>query len=965
MILCLCDGYTEFNLLSFLMLFKIIFFIVFNILFISIFSNDSITIDGDFENSFFDQVTTGTFLQNKVTLDINYKDYDSTILLRNQFNDVPTGFYPAIYSSDRIMADLRFTYRDLDLKLGHFYDSLGNGLVFKSFNDSLVLRDSNVFGYSTYYDFDDIAMKHFYGSIRNSLGDRPANVFGFEFLKMEPLYDYGVTILSSKSSHNLSDANLYSFLFSSTVDYVDFDIELARNFDTEHSYATYIYVESDWQDINQFSSYSKYSNYFLGDSLGSLYINQAPLGVYQYSLTLPLRNLPNLNMLDQETFHYGVKYDLTSFLKLKSIYSQHYGSAVFYEDVFIQSLFSDVTDSFHFSSLLLSYSSQTIANHRYMTLAQTSTYSLFSDVSLDWDLEYQRRTTGIELRNLLNRFSLSIGKRFFVGLLIENQPDFDKSFLAGNFTFNSDKDTLDVILGSQSADTICSAGVCVNQPEFSGLRMQWNRSLDWDVQQINWVPKQINGDVQKKWTTFLDKFNEIVDKVSLGKLINKGLLKFSQGDVATTPAPVSTVSKDDAKGDDKTVKSKEKGGNTKPKLANKLFSNVRFDEDTSFLLNLPLEDDDGDTLTYQIKGGSNIIASISNNQLHFKALANFHGSEQFNITVSDGTDSKSKKFKVRVNPVNDVPVVNNISLDVAYNDEIVIDLKGNDLDGDKLTYSVVDFPDNGSLIIKQNQAFYKPTKGFVDKDSFTYKVSDFELESDVAYVNMSIQPNFEQYVASFLKGVTFDSDINRNLILWLDASFVPAVTMEPDSNSVLFWNSIINNDYKLIPSGDDLNIVYDKDSQSIRCDGSGFISNKPLTLKSMLIVHKLDNIKHRALFDFRPTSHAYVVNGYRTGKLVSNMYVNNRQLRKNYQYFYDISSDNVFNESKSITYIEMSEMITAELNLMRRYTKQNVENSVVSLNSSGNLYEIIIFDRYLSLDELDILNAYLKKKWGI
>ncbi len=80
------------------------------------------------------------------------------------------------------------------------------------------------------------------------------------------------------------------------------------------------------------------------------------------------------------------------------------------------------------------------------------------------------------------------------------------------------------------------------------------------------------------------------------------------------------------------------------------------------MLNLPLEDDDGDMLTYQIKGGSNIIASISNNQLHFKALANFHGREQFNITVSDGTDSKSKKFKVRVNPVNDVPVANNISL---------------------------------------------------------------------------------------------------------------------------------------------------------------------------------------------------------------------------------------------------------------------------------------------------------------
>ena len=39
-----------------------------------------------------------------------------------------------------------------------------------------------MFGYSTYYDFDDVATKHFYGSIRNSLGDRPANVFGFGFI---------------------------------------------------------------------------------------------------------------------------------------------------------------------------------------------------------------------------------------------------------------------------------------------------------------------------------------------------------------------------------------------------------------------------------------------------------------------------------------------------------------------------------------------------------------------------------------------------------------------------------------------------------------------------------------------------------------------------------------------------------------------------------------------------------------
>ena len=105
--------------------------------------------------------------------------------------------------------------------------------------------------------------------------------------------------------------------------------------------------------------------------------------------------------------------------------------------------------------------------------------------------------------------------------------------MSGNFTFKTDKDRYDVILGTQSSDTICSTGICVNQPEFSGIRIQWNRSLNWDVQQ--------------NWITFSDQSNQVLDIDVLDNFIDEGKSNPSKADIITIQVPTlnEVVTKDD------------------------------------------------------------------------------------------------------------------------------------------------------------------------------------------------------------------------------------------------------------------------------------------------------------------------------------------------------------------------------------------------------------------------------------
>jgi hypothetical protein len=117
----------------------------------------------------------------------------------------------------------------------------------------------------------------------------------------------------------------------------------------------------------------------------------------------------------------------------------------------------------------------------------------------------------------------------------------------------------------------------------------------------------------------------------------------------------------------------------------------------------------------------------------------------FMVMVSDNASTpgtSAQIVNVTVDEVNIAPVATNVSTSINLATPITITLPATDVDlpANTLTYSIVSGPASGSLgIVTGNQVTYTPTvTNWGGLDSFTFKVNDGTVDSNVATVNVTI-----------------------------------------------------------------------------------------------------------------------------------------------------------------------------------------------------------------------------------
>lgn len=137
----------------------------------------------------------------------------------------------------------------------------------------------------------------------------------------------------------------------------------------------------------------------------------------------------------------------------------------------------------------------------------------------------------------------------------------------------------------------------------------------------------------------------------------------------------------------------------------------------------------------------------SNGNFTYTPVANFNGTDQFTYQIIS-TDQlvSSAVVTIKIQAVNDAPVANDETYDFD-GDSITRAAPGvlaNDTDVDQDTLTVVldtlIAPEFGQLDMSENGQFtYTPGEGFVNFDSFQYQVTDGELTSEFATVNLSLE----------------------------------------------------------------------------------------------------------------------------------------------------------------------------------------------------------------------------------
>lgn len=203
-------------------------------------------------------------------------------------------------------------------------------------------------------------------------------------------------------------------------------------------------------------------------------------------------------------------------------------------------------------------------------------------------------------------------------------------------------------------------------------------------------------------------------------------------------------------------------------------------EDEPKAIQLIANDLDGDILTFTTTQPTHGTISGSGSLVNYQPAPNYNGPDNFTFRVNDGiTDSNLATVTITVTQVNDKPVANPQSVLVIEDVAKFITLTGNDVDGDVLTYGIVNAPTHGILTGTGPNLTYTPASNYFGQDSFEFEISD-GTSTAIATVSINVTSVDDPPVATNDQTATTDED-NAVTITILTNDADPDGTINPNS----------------------------------------------------------------------------------------------------------------------------------------------------------------------------------------
>ena len=171
---------------------------------------------------------------------------------------------------------------------------------------------------------------------------------------------------------------------------------------------------------------------------------------------------------------------------------------------------------------------------------------------------------------------------------------------------------------------------------------------------------------------------------------------------------------------------------------------VSLNEDTYANITLTASDPDGTRVRFAIVDGpAHGRLSGSGRSVTYIPAANYNGPDRFTFNVQDRDDliSNNAVVSITVIPVNDPPLASNLKFVTAKNTFITGQLVASDLDGDRMTYRIIEAPDKGTVTWSAVTGIftYTPSRNSKGADRFTYVANDGKIDGNVATVQINIR----------------------------------------------------------------------------------------------------------------------------------------------------------------------------------------------------------------------------------
>jgi len=161
-------------------------------------------------------------------------------------------------------------------------------------------------------------------------------------------------------------------------------------------------------------------------------------------------------------------------------------------------------------------------------------------------------------------------------------------------------------------------------------------------------------------------------------------------------------------------------------------------EETAVNVTLVATDAENDELTYAIVAQpAHGAVTLADNVATYTPALNYYGPDTFTYKANDGlADSNVATVTITVTPVNDAPVAQDQYVTTPEDTALEITMVATDVDGNTLTYAIVDEPAHGEVELIDNIATYTPAFNYFGEDSFTFKANDGTVDSNVATITI-------------------------------------------------------------------------------------------------------------------------------------------------------------------------------------------------------------------------------------
>lgn len=171
---------------------------------------------------------------------------------------------------------------------------------------------------------------------------------------------------------------------------------------------------------------------------------------------------------------------------------------------------------------------------------------------------------------------------------------------------------------------------------------------------------------------------------------------------------------------------------------------VDLDEDQGARARLLGTDPDGDVLTFKLTStprlGKVVLDDPKTGMIRFEAGENQHGDDEIAFEVSDGTATIPGTLRVKVRPVNDVPVAEPLVVAGVEDQPAAGTLKAADVDGDRLSFRVHTAPAKGRAIVDAGGALrFEPAPDQIGEATFLVVANDGKTDSAPVRVTVQIE----------------------------------------------------------------------------------------------------------------------------------------------------------------------------------------------------------------------------------